>query len=189
MIETLSKLSQLTSFRVSTYLVSIGTQGDTKGSGQTEISQLQVTITVDKQVLGFEVTVQDTVAMAVTNTLNQLSHELLHHGVAQTQVGAQHRAIRQGLATTTLANRQSLHVFLQIAVKILKDQVELVTVGVDNVEQLNDVGILHLLEQGDLADGSARNAFIFSLETDLLQGDDTVGVVQFASLVDDTVRS
>jgi hypothetical protein len=169
--------------------VSIGTQGDTKGSGQTEISQLQVTITVDKQVLGFEVTVQDTVAMAVTNTLNQLSHELLHHGVAQTQVGAQHRAIRQGLATTTLANRQSLHVFLQVTVEKLKDKVKLVAVGVNNVQQLDDVGILHLLEERDLANGSAGDALIFGLETDLFQSDDTVGVVQFASLVDDTVRS
>jgi hypothetical protein len=127
--------------------------------------------------------------MTVTDTLNQLGHELLDNGITQTQVAAHHGTIGQGLTPTALANRQSLHVFLQIAVKILKDQVELVTVGVDNVEQLNDVGILHLLEQGDLADGSARNAFIFSLETDLLQGDDTVGVVQFASLVDDTVCS
>lgn len=172
-----------------TYLVSVSTQGYTKGSGQTKISQLEVTVTVDQQVLGLEISVQNAVAMAVTNTLNQLGHELLHHGLAQTQVGIQHRAIGQGLTPTTLADWQSLHVFLQVAVEELKDKVEFVAIGVDNVQQLHDVGVLHLLEEGDLADGGAGDTLILGFETDLFQSDDTVGGVQFASLVDDTVRA
>jgi hypothetical protein len=64
-----------------------------------------------------------------------------------------------------------------------------VAISVDDVQQLHDVGVLHLLEQGDLADGCAGDTLIFGLETDLFQSDDTVGRVQFAGLVDDTVRS
>lgn len=172
-----------------TYLVSVGTQGNTKGSSQTKISQLEVTVAVDQQVLWLEISVQDAVAMAVANTLNQLSHELLHHGVAQTQVGIQHRAIWQSLTTTTLTDRQSLHVFLQVTVEELKNKVEFVAISVDDVQQLHDVGVLHLLEEGDLTDGRAGDTLIFGLETDLFQSDDTVGGVQFAGLVDDTVRS
>ena len=62
-------------------------------------------------------------------------------------------------------------------------------IGMDDVEQLDDVGILHFLEEGDLADGRARNTLILSLQTDFLQGDNSVGVAEFAGLVDNTVRS
>ena len=55
------------------YLVGIGTEWDTKGSGQAEISKLQIAITVDKQVLGFQVTVKNAVAVAIANTFNSSS--------------------------------------------------------------------------------------------------------------------
>ena len=60
-------------------------------------------------------------------------------------------------------------------------------VGVDNVEKADNVGIIHFFEKGDLADGCARNAFIFSLKTNFFQSDDSAGMRQVASLVDDTV--
>jgi hypothetical protein len=169
--------------------VRISTQGDTESAGQTEISQFEVTLAVDEQVLGLEITVQDAMAMAVTNTLNQLGHELLHHGVTQAQVGVHHGTIRKSLTTPTLANRQSLHVFFQIAVEELKDKVEFVAVGVNDVQQLDNVGVLHLLEERDLADGGAGDALILGLETDLFQSDNAVGGVQFTGLVNDTVGS
>lgn len=62
-------------------------------------------------------------------------------------------------------------------------------VGVDNVEKSDDVGISHLFEKGDFSDSGGRDAFIFGLETDFLQGNDTVIVGEISSLVDDTIRS
>lgn len=60
-------------------------------------------------------------------------------------------------------------------------------VGVHNVEQADNVGIPHLLEEGDLADGGAGDSFILSLEADLLEGDDATIVGEVSGLVDDTV--
>ena len=101
-----------------------------------------------------------------------------------------HDALGQRLATSTLADRESLHVLLQIHVQVLEDEVELVAVGVDNVEQANDVRVVHFLEQRNLADGRGRDALILGLETDLLQRNNAlVGSAQVESLVDDTVRT
>jgi len=48
--------------------------------------------------------------------------------------------------------------------------------------------MLQLLEHRYLANSSARDAFIFVLKPDLLQGDELVGE-PVASLVDDAVRA
>lgn len=101
-----------------------------------------------------------------------------------------HDTFRQRLATTTLADRQSLHVLLQIHVQVLEDEVELVAVGVDDVEEAHDVGVVHFLEKRDLANGSGRNTFIFGFKTDLLEGDNAlVGSAQVEGFVDNTVRA
>lgn len=56
-------------------------------------------------------------------------------------------------------------------------------------DRLDDVGMAgEFLEDGDLADGSAGDAFVFVLETDLFDGDDLV-VLGVAGLEDDAVRS
>ena len=169
------------------YFVGVSTERDTKGSGETEISQLQVALTIDKQVLWLQVAVQNAVAVAVANTFHQLSHELFNHRITQAQVCAHHHAVRKSLATAALANGQGFHVLLEIEVEEFEDEVELVAVGVHNVEQLDNVGVLHFLEERDLANGGAGNALIFGLETDLLQSNNAVGVVQFTGLVDHTV--
>jgi hypothetical protein len=44
----------------------------------------------------------------------------------------------------------------------------------DDVEQTHDVGVVHILEQRDLADSGGRDAFIFSFQADLLESDDAV---------------
>lgn len=62
-------------------------------------------------------------------------------------------------------------------------------IGMDDVQQLDNVGVLHFLEKRDFADGGAGNALIFSLQSDLLQSDNSVWMVQLAGLVDDTVRA
>lgn len=166
--------------------MSVCAERDTKGSRKTKIGQLQVTLPVNEQVLGLQIPVQDAVAVTVADTLNQLCHELFYHSVAQTQV-CHHRPIRESLATATLADRQSLHVFLEIEVEEFHDKVEFVAVDMDKVQQLDNVGILHLLEKRDLADGGTGNALILGLETNLLQGHNSIGVVEFTGLVDHTV--
>jgi hypothetical protein len=188
----------------------VGTERDTERARQTEISQLQVALLVDEQVLRFEITVQDAVGVAVAGSLEQLERELLdlrscqhlncrdfhighaHHVRAQTHVSLAtvHDTLRQRLAATTLAHRQCLHVLLQVQVQVLEDEVELVAVGVDDVEQADDVRVVHFLEQRNLANGGGRDALILSLETDLLQRNNAlVGSAQVESLVDDTVRT
>ena len=57
--------------------VGVSAKWDTKGASKTEISQLQVALFVDEQVLRLEVTVEDTVSMAVAGTLEELEGELL----------------------------------------------------------------------------------------------------------------
>lgn len=141
----------------------VGSKRNTKRPSQTEISQLEVSVAVNQQVLRLEVTVQDAVAVAVANAFHQLSHELLDHGIAQSHVLAQRRTFRQSLPTSTLAHRKSLHVFLQVKVEELEDEVELVAVGVHDVQQSDNVGVIHLLQQGDLPDSSAGNTFILGL--------------------------
>lgn len=155
--------------------MSVSAQRNTKGTSKTKISQLQVTIAINKQILGLQVTVQNTVTVAVTDTLNQLSHKLLNHSVAQAEI--HHGAIGQSLAASTLAHGKSLHVFLQIEIQEFKDQVQLVAIGVDDVVQLDNVGVAHFLEERDFTDGGTGNTLIFGFETDLLESNDTVGVV------------
>jgi hypothetical protein len=89
-----------------------------------------------------------------------------------------------------LTDRQGLHVFLQIKVHELKDEVQLMAIGVDDIEQAKDVGIVHFLEQADFANGGGRDALVFGLETNLLEGNDAVvGMGQVAGFVDDSVRA
>lgn len=115
-----------------------------------------------------------------------------HHIRAQAHVSTTsvQDTLRQSLATPTLADRQSLHVLLQIQVEVLHDEVELVAVGMNNVEEAHDVRIFHFLEQRDFADGGGRDTLVLSLKTDLLEGDNAlVGRAEIAGLVDDTVRT
>lgn len=165
----------------------VGSQGDTECPSETEISQLQVALDVNKQVLRLQITVQNAVAVAVANTLHKLSHESLDHSFTESQVGTHHGTIRKSLSTATLADRKGLHVFLQVEVEVLEDKVELVAIGVDNVQQLDNVGVLHFFEEGDLADGGTGDTLIFGLETNLLESDDTIGMVELTGFVDNTV--
>jgi hypothetical protein len=106
------------------YLVGVCSQRDTESAGQTEIRQLEVAVFINQEVLRLEVTVQNSVGMAVLDALAQLHHELLHHLVVHAQALArQTGALRQRLASATLADWQRLHVLLQIQVKELEDEV------------------------------------------------------------------
>lgn len=164
-------------------------QWDSECSRQSKVCQFKVSLAIDEQVLGLQVPMQDTVAVAVTDALNKLCHEFLDHRFSQSNpVYIQAGAVWECLAPSTFAHRKSFHVFLEVEVEEFEDEVELVAVRVNNVQQPYDVGIIHLLEQGDLADRCAGHSLIFGLESYLLQGDDSVGVGEFAGFVHHTIR-
>lgn len=48
-----------------TYLMSICSHGNAKRPRESEISQLEVVMLIDEQILGFEVSVQDSMGMTV----------------------------------------------------------------------------------------------------------------------------
>lgn len=162
-------------------------QGDTERSSQSEVGEFQVAFTVNQKILRLQIPMEDPVAVAVTDPFHQLGHELLDHCISQTQVLAHRRAVGKGFATSTLTDRKSLHVFLQIKVEEFEDEIEFVTIGMDDIEELDDVGVVHLLQQGDLPNGGAGDAFILGLQANLLQGDDPIGMGELASLVNNTV--
>jgi hypothetical protein len=152
-------------------LVGVSAERHTKGSRESKIPKLEVTIAVNQEILRLQITVQHAVAVAVTNTLAQLAHELLNHLVAEAEaaeVGA--GALGESLAAPAVADGEGFHVFLQVEVEELHDEVQLVAVGVHDVEEADDVGVVHLFEEGDLADGGGGDAFIFGFEANFLEG-------------------
>jgi len=99
-----------------------------------------------------------------------------------------HDAFGQRFPAPTLADGQRLHVLLQVEVEVLEDEVELVAVGVHDVEQAHDVRVAHLLEQGDFADGGRGHAFVLGFQADLLERDDAlVGGGEVTGFVHDAV--
>ena len=61
-------------------------------------------------------------------------------------------------------------------------------VGMDNIKEAEDGRVVHLFEEGDFADCSRGDAFIFGFEANLLQGDDAlVRCAEVACFVDDSV--
>lgn len=171
-------------------LVGVGAEGHTKGSRESEISKLEVSVAVDKEILGLQITVQHAVAVAVTDALAQLAHELLYHRVAETETAESGAgALGERLAASAVADGKGFHVFLQVEVEELHNEVELVAVGVHNVEEADDVGVVHLFQEGDLADGGGGDSFIFGFETDFLEGYNAATVQEVAGFVDDSVGS
>jgi hypothetical protein len=175
----------------SDHLVGVCAERDTKSAGEPEVGELEVVVLVDEEVLGLEVAVEDAVSVAVAHALTQLHHELLDHLIVHGQgLSIQAGALWESLAPPTLADGQRLHVLLQVAVEELKDEVQLVAVGVDDVEQAHDVGVVHLLEQRDLPDGRRRDALVLGFEADLLERDDALVLRgEVLGLVDDSVRA
>lgn len=166
----------------------VRSEGHTKGSSQAKIGQFEVAFLIDQQILWLEISVEDSVAVAVAHTFDQLCHEFFDHIFPQPKsLHIQGRAFGESLATATIRHGQSLHVFLEIEVEELEHEIELVAVRVDNIEQTNNVGVVHFFEERDLADGSARDTLIFGLETDLFESNDSAAICQISRLVNNTV--
>lgn len=134
-------------------LVGKGVDGDTKSAGQSEVAELELPFTVDQKVLGLEITVEDAVLVAEVDAPQQLVHEGL--GLI-------------GLQGAPVA--VCVHVLLKVAVEELEDEHELV-LCVDHVVEGDDVFVLELFHQGDLADGRGWSA-LFRVEVYFLEGNE-----------------
>lgn len=63
-------------------------------------------------------------------------------------------------------------------------------IGVYDVEQTHDIGVIHFFQDRDLAYGSAGYALIFGFEADLFEGNYAlIGGGEVASLVNNAVSS
>lgn len=97
------------------HLVGKGIDRNTKSAREPEISELELALVVDEQILGFQVAVQHSVFMAEGDSLQKLVHERFDGDIVQ--------------LTATSAG---IHVFLQILVHVFEDQHEFVF-GVDDI--------------------------------------------------------
>lgn len=138
-------------------LVREGVDRDAECTGETEVAKLQQTFTVDEQVLGLEVAVENTVLMAEVDSLEKLVHEALDCS---------------GLEGTTFAI--SVHVPLKIAIHVLEHQHELV-LSVDDVVEGDDVFVLELFHERDFTD-SCGGCALFGIEVYFLQSDELAGL-------------
>lgn len=170
--------------------VGICAKGNTEGASKTKIGKLEIAIAVDEQILGLQIAMQHSMAVTVSNTFTQLTHELLYHCITQAQSSqVWSRPFRQGFSSSSIRNGERLHVLLQIEVKELEDEVKLVAIGMNNVEEADDVWVVHLLEKRDLTNRSTGDSFILGFKTNLLKCDNSIGVQQILGLVDNSVSS
>lgn len=128
--------------------------------------------------------------VAEPNAMAELAHELLDNVRSQSQLCELPACtLRQCASPATIGHRQSFHVLLEVEIEEFEDEVEFVTIRMDNVEQSNDVGVSHLLEKRDLSDGGGRDTLIFGFEADLLEGNNAIVVGKVSGLVNDAVCS
>lgn len=130
-----------------------GIDWDTKGTSKTEIGEFELALVINEKVLGFQITVQDAVFVAEGNSLEKLVHEGFDGDVVK-----------------LTASAAGIHVFLQILIHVFKDQHELV-LGVDDIVEGDNVIMLQLLHERDLADGCGWCAF-FRVQMNLFECDE-----------------
>jgi len=75
----------------------------------------------------------------------------------------------------------------QVLFVVLEDQLDLGLFR-NHLKEFGDVGVVEVAQQGDLADGGHRNAFLSAFGSDLLEGHD-IAVLVVYGLVDHSLRS
>lgn len=60
-------------------------------------------------------------------------------------------------------------------------------VGVDDVEQSHDICVVEFSQDRNLTYGGAGDTLVFSLETDLFEGDDAAVVAEITGFVDNSI--
>lgn len=122
-------------------------QRHSKRPRKPKISQLQVSFSIDEQILRLQISMDNPMAMTVSGALDQLRHEFFDHVLAESEtLHVDSGAFWKCFASTTITHWKCFHVFLQIQVQKLEDEVQLVAIGMDNVKQPHNIGIIHFLE-------------------------------------------
>ena len=129
-----------------------GVDGDAKRTSETKIGEFELAFVIDEEVLGFQVAVQNTIFVAKGNALKELVHEGFDGDVIE-----------------LTASAPGIHVFLQIFVHVFEDQHEFV-LGVDDIMEGDNVFVLQLFHERDLADSRRRCAF-FRVQMNFLECD------------------
>jgi hypothetical protein len=136
-----------------TYLVRVRPEWDTKGSGETKVGELEVTVLVDEQVLRLEISMEDPVGVAVVQSLDQLQREALPEMQARETICGRSSVsnclarLRMGRhpikgrptdlderGPESLRASDGVHVLFEVHVEELHHKVQL-GVRVDNVEK------------------------------------------------------
>ena len=112
-------------------LVGEGVDGDAKGAGEAEVSEFELALGVDEEVLGFEVAVQDAVVVAECDALQELVHKGFAGDVVESAAGA-----------------ARVHVLFEVFVHVFEDEHELVF-SVNHVVQRDDVFVFELFHERD----------------------------------------
>lgn len=123
-------------------LVGEGIDRDAERTGEAEIGKFELAFVVDEEVLRFQVAVQNAVFVAECNALKELVHEGFDSDVIELTAAA-----------------AGIHVFLQIFVHVFEDQHEFV-LGVDDIVEGDDVFMLQLFHERDLANSRGWRAFL-----------------------------
>mmetsp|Transcript_18785 Transcript_18785/g.54089 ORF Transcript_18785/g.54089 Transcript_18785/m.54089 type:complete len:220 (+) Transcript_18785:641-1300(+) len=126
-----------------------------------------------------EIPVQDAVGMAESDATENLLHERLDHGLRQSD------ALIDVIARLIL-----IHEGLEIVCHKFKHQIQAAGLGLDDVQELDDVGVVQLAKERDFANDVAGNTALGRLisERDAFDGNLLVCRRPIAA-VDHTVRS
>lgn len=140
--------------------MSVALERNSKGPAEAEISYLEnALVLINEKVLRLQIAVEDAVAVAVGDALAKLVEKTLDES------GGHGPRVR-GLAV-------GIDELLEIGVEILEDEVEkrlVVLLEVLDAEKANDVeGLGEEVEEGDLAEGGGRDAFLVHFEASLLE--------------------
>jgi hypothetical protein len=138
-----------------THFVRECVHGYAKGPGQAKISELELSFPIDKQVLWFQIAVQDSILVAEGRAHEKLVHE------------APNRVWIEGAAVTVC-----IHVLFEVPFTVLEDKYEF-CFGVDDIVEANDVDVLELLHERYLANRGRRSS-LFSIKVYLLESDNFI---------------
>lgn len=170
--------------------MSVGSKGNAKSASETEVGQLEVALSVNEQVLGLQIPVKNAMRVAVSDATTELHHELLNDGGAHSHAGQVGGAsVGERLSASTLADGKGLHKLLEVQIEKFEHEVQLMTIGVDDIQETDNGRVAHFLEKRDLSDGGGGDTLIFGFETDLLQGDDTAAGGEISGAIDDTIST
>lgn len=83
--------------------MSIGAERDSESARKTKVGKLKVSFVIDQQVLRLKISMQDAMAVTVSNAFAQVTHEFLYHCFTQTKSSQFHPSpFRKGTASSAI---------------------------------------------------------------------------------------